>query len=268
MSIITLTTDFGTNDEYAGIMKGVILSLNPSAVIVDITHHINPHDLLQAAYTIYASYRYFPPGTVHVVVVDPTVGSDRKIIAFKIADHIFLAPDNGVLTLILNKGDIGSIFRIDNTSYFLDPVSRTFHGRDIFAPVGAHLAMGVSLKKLGTPVAQKKLMCLSIPEPYFSDNGELIGSIVSIDRFGNLITNINLNDLEKMDKPFTGKKLCIIVGKDKVIGLSENYSSAIVGHPLAIIGSRAYLEISVNGGNAANYFRIEKGDGVRVSTVK
>jgi len=108
MSIITLITDFGTDDEYAGIMKGVILSLNPSAVIVDITHHIDPQDIVQAAYTIYSSYRYFPQGTVHVVVVDPTVGSDRKIIAFKIKDHIFLAPDNGVLTLLINAGNINS----------------------------------------------------------------------------------------------------------------------------------------------------------------
>ncbi|MDY6790166.1 MAG: SAM-dependent chlorinase/fluorinase [Thermodesulfobacteriota bacterium] len=268
MSIITLTTDFGTSDEYAGIMKGVILSLNPSAVIVDITHHINPQDLLQAAYTIFAAYRYFPPGTVHVVVVDPTVGSDRKIIALEIADHTFLAPDNGVLTLLFYQGDIESIYRIDNASYFLDPVSRTFHGRDIFAPVAAHLAMGVSLKKLGTPVAQKKIICLSIPQPYLADNGELVGSIVSIDCFGNLITDIQLSDLEKMDKRVTGKKLCIMVGREKIIGLSENYSSVVAGHPLAIIGSREYLEISVNGGNAANYFMMEKGDSVRIRQLK
>ena len=208
MSIITLTTDFGTADEYAGIMKGVILSLNPSAVIVDITHHIDPQDLVQAAYTIYSSYGYFPQGTVHAVIVDPAVGSDRKIIAFKKTGHIFLAPDNGVLTLLINKGNINSIASIDNTSYFLDPVSHTFHGRDIFAPVSAHLSMGVPIKKLGTSVAQKNLMCLSIREPYFSDNGELVGSIVSIDHFGNLITNKNaaviasvLNHLIVIDFP-------------------------------------------------------------------
>lgn len=267
MSIITLTTDFGT-DEYAGIMKGVILSLNPSAVIVDITHHIDPQDLVQAAYTIYSSYMYFPQGTIHLVVVDPTVGSDRKIIAFKITDHIFLAPDNGVLSLLINEGNINSITRIDNTSYFLDPVSRTFHGRDIFAPLSAHLSMGVPLKNLGTPVAQKNLICLSIPEPYFSDNNELIGAIISIDHFGNLITNINFNDIEKINNIFPGKKLCINVGRDKISNLSPNYDSAIVGHPLAIIGSRGYLEISVNCGNAANHFMVEKGDLVRISTVK
>jgi len=268
MSIITLTTDFGTDDEYAGIMKGAILSLNPSAVIVDITHHIDPQDLVRAAYTIYSSYRYFPQGTVHVVVVDPTVGSDRKIIAFKKTDHIFLAPDNGVLTLLINEGNIDSITRIDNTSYFLKPVSRTFHGRDIFAPVSAHLSMGVPIKKLGPPVAQNKLICLSILEPYFSDNGELVGSIISIDHFGNLITNINLDNLEKIDHTVSDKKLCINVGRDKITGLSQNYSTAMTGHPLAIIGSRGYLEISVNGGNAANHFMAEKGDVVRISTVK
>ena len=268
MSIITLTTDFGTDDEYVGIMKGVILSLNPSVAIVDITHHIDPQDLVQAAYSIYSSYRYFPKDTVHVVVVDPTVGSDRNIIAFKITDHIFLAPDNGVLTLLINENNINSITRIDNTAYFLDPVSRTFHGRDIFAPVSAHLSMGVPIKKLGTPVAQNNLICLSITEPFFSDNGELVGSIVSIDHFGNLITNINLNDLEKIVNTIPGKKLCINVGMDKISGLSSSYDSALAGHPLAIIGSRGYLEISVNGGNAANHFMVEKGDLVRVSTVK
>ena len=267
MSIITLTTDFGTDDEYVGIMKGVILSLNPSVAIVDITHHIDPQDLVQAAYSIYSSYRYFPKGTVHVVVVDPTVGSDRNIIAFKITDHIFLAPDNGALTLLINENNINSITRIDNTSYFLDPVSRTFHGRDIFAPVSAHLSMGVPIKKLGTPVAQNNLICLSITEPFFSDNGELVGSIVSIDHFGNLITNINLNDLEKIVNTIPDKKLCINVGMDKISGLSSSYDSALSGHPLAIIGSRGYLEISVNGGNAANHFMVEKGDLVRVSTV-
>jgi len=270
MSIITLTTDFGNDDEYVGIMKGVILSLNPSAVIVDITHHIDPQDIVQASYTIYSSYRYFPQGTVHVVVVDPTVGSDRKIIAFKITDHIFLAPDNGVLSLLIkkNEGNINSIASIDNTSYFLDPVSRTFHGRDIFAPVSSHLSMGVPIKKLGTPVAQKKLICLSILKPYFSDNGELVGSIITIDHFGNLITNINIDDLEKIHNTVPGKKLCINVGSDKISGLSQNYSSADTGHPLAIIGSRGYLEISVNGGDAANHFMVGKSDVVRISTEK
>lgn len=266
MSIITLTTDFGNNDEYSGIMKGVILSLNPSAVIVDITHHIDPQDLVQAAYSIYFSYHYFPQGTIHVVVVDPTVGSDRKIIALKIAGHIFLAPDNGVLTLLINEGNTHAITCVDNTSYFLDPVSRTFHGRDIFAPVSGYLSMGVELKKLGTSVAQKDLICLSMPEPYFSDNGELVGCIVSIDHFGNLITNINVGDLEKLNHTVSGKKLCINVGSDKISGLSPNYHSAILGHPLSIIGSRGCVEISVNGGSAANHFMVEKGDVVRIST--
>ena len=231
MSIITLTTDFGNTDEYSGMMKGVILSLNPSAVIVDVTHHIAPQDLVQAAYSIYSSYRYFPPGTVHMVVVDPTVGSDRRIIALRLADHIFLAPDNGVLTLLIQHGNVISVVHIDNTSFFLDPVSRTFHGRDIFARVSAHLAMGVAIKKLGTPVAQKNLICLSIPVPYFSNNGDLVGTIVSIDHFGNLITNIHLNDLESLNLSISVKNLCINVGNVKINGLSSNYSSVKIGDP-------------------------------------
>jgi len=270
MSLITLTTDFGIDDEYVGIMKGVIMSLNPSAVIIDITHHIDPQDLVQAAYTIYSSYRYFPKGTVHVIVVDPTVGSDRKIIAFKLSDHTFLAPDNGVLSLLIknNSENISSITSIDNSRYFLNPVSHTFHGRDIFAPVSAHLSLGVPINKLGTSVLKNKLVYLSVSDPYFSDNGELVGSIVSTDHFGNLITNIHLNDLEKIDIALSHKKLSINVGTCIISGLSSNYTSVISGHPLAVIGSRGYLEISVNGGNAAKHFMVEKGDHIRISTLK
>ena len=180
----------------------------------------------------------------------------------------FLAPDNGVLTLLINEGNIHSLFSIDNTNFFLDPISPTFHGRDIFGPVSAHLSMGVPIKKLGTPVAQNNLMCLSIPVPYFSDNGDLVGNIVSVDHFGNLITNIHLNDLENINHSISVKTLCINVGNDKINGLSPNYSAVNIGHPLAIIGSRGCLEISVNGGSAAKYFIIKKGDNVRISTVQ
>ena len=269
MPIITLLTDFGIDDEYVGVMKGVILSINPSATIVDITHHIDPQDLIQAAYTIKSSYRYFPEGTVHIVVVDPGVGSNRAILALEMMGHIFLAPDNGVLTLLMDDGDIDSIIRVDNSSYFLEYVSRTFHGRDIFAPVGAHISMGVEIKKLGAPVKKRDLVHLPVQYPCISDNGELVGTIISIDRFGNLITNIDLKNLEEFCKaervgPADTERLEIRIGKTEITGLSKNYESVRPQSPLAVIGSRGYLEIAVNCGNARNYFAAEKGDVVRV----
>ena len=150
MSIITLLTDFGTEDAYVGVMKGVILSINPSAEVVDVCHYINPQDLIEAAYLIKSSYRYFPKGTIHIIVVDPGVGGNRLIVAVKLSGHIFLAPDNGVLTLLLDEGEVDTIVRVENTHYFLNSISQTFHGRDIFAPVGSHLSRGVFIENLGS----------------------------------------------------------------------------------------------------------------------
>lgn len=264
MSIITLLTDFGIDDEYVGIMKGVILSVSPSATIVDITHNIDPQDLIQAAYVIESSYRYFPEGTVHVVVVDPGVGSNRAIIAIEKAGHLFLAPDNGILSLLMDEGKIDSIVRVENSSYFLESVSRTFHGRDIFAPVAAHLSTGVNIKKLGRPIDQKDIIHLGIEKPFISDKNELVGTIVSIDRFGNLITNIDFDSLETFCKTGTGKRPEFWIDEDKIVGLSQSYESAGLQKPLAIIGSRGYLEIAVSCGSARRHFTAEKGDKVRV----
>ncbi len=264
MSIITLLTDFGIDDAYVGIIKGVILSVNPSAMIIDITHQIDPQDLIEAAYVIKSSYRYFPEGTVHVIVVDPGVGSDRAIVALEMMGHIFLAPDNGVLTLIMDEGRIDSIARVENSRYFLEPVSQTFHGRDIFAPVGAHISKGVDLKKLGSTLDRHDLVHLSIRKPSISDKGELVGTIVSVDRFGNCITNIDVNYLEKFYKPGSEKRLEIMIGEHEIKGLSQSYDSVGLQHPLAIIGSLGYLEIALNYGSASRHFRAEKGDTIRV----
>ena len=264
MSIITLLTDFGLEDAYVGIMKGVVLSVNPSAAIVDITHQVESFDLNQAAFTIKSSYRYFPEGSVHVVVVDPGVGSERAIIALKMKGHTFLAPDNGVLTLIIDEGDIETIVRVENSDYFLKTVSQTFHGRDIFAPVGAHISLGVDLKLLGRPVKKKDVVRLSIPEPFISEKNELVGTIVFIASFGNCITNIDLSRLESFYKAGAGKRLQIMIGQQKLDGLSGNYESVSPQSPLAIFGSFDYLEIAVNCGSARRYFGAQKGDTVRV----
>lgn len=264
MSIITLLTDFGIEDAYVGTIKGVILSVNPSAMIVDITHQIDPQDLIEAAYVIKSSYRYFPKGTVHVIVVDPGVGSDRAIVALEMMGHIFLAPDNGVLTLLMDEGRIDSITRVNNSHYFLEPLSQTFHGRDIFAPVGAHISKGVDLKKLGSGLDRNDLVHLSIRKPSISDEGELVGTIVSVDRFGNCITNIDLNCLEKFYKPGYEKNLVIAIGEYEIKGLSKSYDGVGLKQPLAIIGSLGYLEIALNCGRASRHFRAGKGDTIRV----
>lgn len=263
-AIITLLTDFGTTDEYVGIMKGVILSINPCAKIVDITHHIDPQDLIQAAYSIKSSYKYFPEGTVHINVVDPGVGSGRGILALEAMGHIFLGPDNGILTLLLEDENISSIIRVENTSYFLNSVSRTFHGRDIFAPVGAHISMGLGIGKLGTPIDKKESVSLSIQKPHISGEGDLVGTIVRIDRFGNLITNIDLTTLKKLCIQDLKKKVGVKIGDHIISGVSKNYESASSQTPLAIIGSFDYLEIAVNCGNAGTYFMAKKGDAVKV----
>ena len=264
MSVITLLTDFGVNDEYVGIMKGVILSVDPLVIIVDITHHIAPQDLIQAAYVIESSHAYFPKGTIHIIVVDPGVGGERAIIALERMGHIFLAPDNGVLTLLLEAGNIESIVRIDNPSYFLDSVSQTFQGRDIFAPVGAYLAKGIELDALGMPVDQKDLVRLNIQKPFISEKNELVGLIVGIDGFGNLITNIDFKSLDKFCKLGQEGSPAVKIGGQMITYFARSYGSVGLQKPLAIIGSRGYLEIALNCGKAEDYFGARKGDTVKV----
>ncbi len=264
MSIITLLTDFGVEDAYVGTMKGVVLSVNPRAVIVDITHHIDPHDITLAAYIIKSSYRYFPEGTVHVLVVDPGVGSERSIIAVEMNGHIFLAPDNGVLSLVLNEGRVDAIVRVENSRYFLEPVSRTFHGRDVFAPVCAHISIGLEITELGPLLARQDLVHLDIGPPNMSDNNELTGMVIAVDRFGNCITNIHEDSLEKFGKSISHKDITIKVGEKTIQGLSSSYDSALPQHPLAILGSLGYVEIALNCGNASRFLNIKKGDGIRV----
>jgi len=265
MATITLLTDFGEDDEFVGVMKGVILGVNPSVSIIDITHRIDPQDIVRAAYLIPSYYPFFPKGTVHIIVVDPGVGSNRPIIALEMRGHIFLAPDNGVLSLLLDTGRIDSIVRVNNRKFFLTPVSRTFHGRDIFAPLGAHISMGIDIGKTGPPLVKKDLVRLDVQKPHLADNGKLVGAIISIDRFGNLITNIKLSDLNKSFGSHPDGTLQVEVGKRKIEGLSESYQAAGIENLLAIIGSRGYLEIAVNRGSARGRLKVKKGDLVCLS---
>ncbi|MBU1052238.1 MAG: SAM-dependent chlorinase/fluorinase [Proteobacteria bacterium] len=264
MPVITLLTDFGIKDEYVGIMKGVILSINPSASIIDISHSILPHDIVNAAYLTNYCYRYFPEGSIHVVVVDPGVGSNRAIFAAEVNGHYFIAPDNGVLSLLLEEEKNCKIVKLDKNEWFLKPVSNTFHGRDIFAPIAAQLSKGKSLEELGIPIDQNTVVTVKIPKPEISDNGELIGEVVSIDRFGNLITNIDAKILDTFTSNLNKKGFQIIIGKNRIEYLSTSYSNTLAGNPLAIIGSRGFLEIAVNHGSAEHYFNAKKVGKIRI----
>ncbi|HHT9159902.1 MAG TPA: SAM hydrolase/SAM-dependent halogenase family protein, partial [Candidatus Brocadiaceae bacterium] len=193
--VITLLTDFGNQDAYVGVMKGVITGINPLANIIDICHNIPPQDVFNAAYLLYTSYKYFPRGTIHVAVVDPGVGSRRDIVCVVTKDYFFLVPDNGILSFIIQDEKPKSIFRITNSKYFLPSPSNTFHGRDVFAPVSAHLSLGAKLRQLGIKINQLKQ--LDIPKPDYKKTGQLEGQVIYIDRFGNLISNITKEYLVK-----------------------------------------------------------------------
>ncbi|MDE0686593.1 MAG: SAM-dependent chlorinase/fluorinase [Candidatus Poribacteria bacterium] len=266
--IITLTTDFGTSDTYVGIMKGVILSINPKALIVDLTHAIPPQDIYEAAFSIYAARSYFPKGTIHIIVVDPGVGSDRQAIVSHIDNAFFVCPDNGVLSYLLHGAENAEAHPIEsvaiqNAAYYLPEVSNTFHGRDIFAPVAAHLSLGVPFDDIGPRV--KTLVRLPIQVPEFTGN-TLTGQIVKIDRFGNAITNISETAIARLESTSTAETPIyeIRVGSARLNRLNRAYAESDIGKPLAIIGSCGLLEIAINGGNAKEGLGIKWGDTVVV----
>jgi hypothetical protein len=262
MSIITLLTDFGTDDEYVGLMKGVIFSINPGATIVDISHRIDRHDILQAAFAIHSGYRYFPEGTVHLIVVDPGVGTERGLLVLKSDGHCFVAPDNGVLTLLYHDNHVSSLNRITNSRYFKSSVSSTFHGRDIIAPVGAHIAIGLDTNELGPGTDLQNVIHLDGIWAHCTKNGELRGKVITVDHFGNLITNIHSDQLSLCMPSAAGEKLRIKTGSNVIEGLSETYANGPADSPVALIGSRGYLEIAINRGHAASRLNVVKGDDV------
>ncbi|MCP4745509.1 MAG: SAM-dependent chlorinase/fluorinase [Desulfobacteraceae bacterium] len=264
MTLITLLTDFGNKDEYAGVLKGVILNVNPRATIVDLNHNIEPQDILGAAYSLKYAYPYFPAGTIHVAVVDPGVGSTRSILAVHVDGHFFLAPDNGLLAPILEIKSPGKLVRVENRNLFLHPISRTFHGRDIFAPVAAYLSQNGKLDKLGPFIQKEQIRPLDGHKPSMPEENKIQGIVVNIDRFGNLVTNIEDRALKAMSA-WDPKSVVITAGDSLINGLSESYSDVKPGRLLAIIGSRNCLEIAINQGNAAKRLRIPRGVPVNVS---
>lgn len=261
MSPIALLTDLGGKDPYVGVMKGVIYGINPEARIIDLGHEVPPQDIRGAAFILKTSYKYFPPGTIHVVVVDPGVGSGRKIICLKTPDYLFLAPDNGVLTFISLEERIEEMVEVSNRRYFPEEVSQTFQGRDIFAPVAAHLSKGVKPRELGPGMSH--IEEFKIAEVHFSEKG-LAGEIVHIDRFGNLITNISRLDLKELREKFPGKRVRISVGGRRIPKINKSYAESPPGELLAIIGSSQLLEISLNRGSAQKALGLGRGDKVTV----
>ncbi len=259
--IITLTTDFSLQDEYVGILKGVLLSHCPYLQIVDITHSIQPQNILSAALTINNSYHYFPKGSIHVVVVDPGVGSLRSILALRADNHLFIAPNNGVLTPLLTSNRFMEAFSVENKNLFLKTVSRTFHGRDIMAPVAARLACGMRLNEVGPSIEMANCLRLQLPKVKKGE-GIITGEVVAIDAFGNLQTSITRHDLATLQ---SNAKLIITFGQHTIHGLSSFYSEVEPGTFLALLDSRNHLEIAIHRGNAASMIHGQTGIPVTIS---
>jgi S-adenosylmethionine hydrolase len=260
--VIALLTDFGTRDHYAGAMKGVALSVCPDAMLVDITHDIAAHDVLGGALELVAAYRYFPAGTVFLVVVDPGVGSARRGIAADAGDYRFVAPDNGVLTAVLDEHAPRKVVELTERRYARPTVSRTFEGRDRFAPAAGWLAKGLELSALGRPAGA--LHRLEIPAPAIHADGdavELIGQVLRVDRFGNLVTNIDRKDFERL----AGAPLDIRIGDHHVTKVVTTYADAAPGEVFALFGSTDHLEIAANGASAAAALAVGRGTAVTVS---
>lgn len=269
--VITLTTDFGLSDGYVAAMKGTILAINPQVTIVDISHQVKPQDIAGAAFLLGTAYHYFPAGTIHVIVVDPGVGTERRAIALSTPVASFVAPDNGVLSYVMEQegarpGNTAhqrtlspgmKAVALTNASYWRHPLSATFHGRDIFAPVAAHLSRGVLMEEMGEPISS--LTVFPVPRPQRLADGSLSGEVIYIDYFGNLITDIKDADLPKGD-------LLVEVAGHQIRGLSASYAQG--AELLAIIGSSGRLEVSGKNGSAAQLLQAKVGDGVMVSARK
>ncbi len=259
MTIITLTTDFGLRSGFAGVMQGVIYSLAPQVKIVDITHFISPQDIREGAYTLSRAVPFLPKGTVHVYVVDPGVGTMRRPLAAQLGDHCFVGPDNGLLTLLIEDAERNRLpiefIHLDRPEFWLPKVSRTFHGRDIFSPVAAHLATGIPLQELGTPFRDP--VRLELPRPQRTDTG-WIAHVTSIDTFGNLTTDLPISLIpDSADVLFR-------VGDTEVHGIADSYGQKQPGELIAVVDSEEFIELAIVNGNAVHTLDAKAGDAVEV----
>ncbi len=252
--VISLLTDFGLTDPFVGVMHGVIYSRAPQAKIVDLTHGVPPQDVRRAGYVLADSFRYFPPGTIHVCVVDPGVGSERRILAAAVDDQAVLWPDNGLTTALFAECAPDAVVDVCNPDLFLKSVSQTFHGRDKFAPAAGHMAAGMPWADYGLPT--DTWATLDLPQPVSHDDGRVEGEVIYIDRFGNLVTNVRGTQLPPLPR--------ITVGDRAVDGLVRSYDAVEAGQWLAIVGSTGRLEVAVNRGDAAGLLGAAVGERVVV----
>jgi len=259
--LVTITTDFGLNDHFVGTMKGVILTINPQAQIIDICNAVNSFDVLDGAISIAQAAPYFPSDTLHLVIVDPGVGSQRRPILVTTEKHLFLAPDNGVLSLVYERCERLSVRQVTADHYFLQPVSQTFHGRDVFAACAGWLSKGVETSKFGEEITD--YIRFAAPKPKAVDNRSFKGVVLKSDKFGNLITNITPKDIPQLFEP-APPAFRIVVGKAEVTKIKTAYAQATPGEIFGILGSMGYLEISANRAAANRVAGADRGSDVSV----
>jgi S-adenosylmethionine hydrolase len=260
--IITLLTDFGLKDAYVASMKGVILKINPKCTLVDITHQVNPHDIQEGAFILGNAYSIFPKGTIHLAVVDPGVGGPRKPILLVTNNYFFVGPDNGLFAIALRKERVIKAVFLKNREFFLPVVSSTFHGRDLFAPVAAHLSLGLKPERLGPSL--RSWSAISLPKPAMKQ-GKLVGEVIYIDSFGNLVSNIDQEELRRFSK---GRSFRIRIGRRTLMSLKKGYWEGKGDQPIALWGSGGFLEISIREGNAQHSLKVNKGAHVVVRRVE
>jgi len=264
--IITLITDFGARDAFVGMMKGVIAGICPDANVIDITHEVTPHDVRQGAFLLATSCFYFPEGAVHIAVVDPGVGTERRPIAAKAGKFTFVGPDNGLLALALSRLGPAEVVEIANPSVMLPSAGTTFHGRDVFAPAAAHLAEGMPLAQLGPAV--DRIEPLAFCEPKVQAGEEIAGEVVHVDRFGNAVTNIPSPLVAECFGPEGGGTEVRAGEPTEVFPLKKTFADVAEGEAVAYAGSAGYLELAVNRGSAARAFALASGRAVTVRRVK
>lgn len=259
--IISLLTDFGSRDAFVGIMKGVILGINPAAQLVDLSHEVPAQDVLAGALILRSAVAFFPPDTIHLAVVDPGVGSSRRGVLIETQHGCFIGPDNGLLSLAVSAEMMTRTIHLNNPVYFLSPCSSTFHGRDVFAPVAAHLSLGTAVEQFGPEMSTIERLTLPKVE---HEERRLVGSVIYIDHFGNLVTNITEPDL----LPFPRERLCVSIGAVRILGIIPSYAAVIVGTPAALINSWGLLEIAVRNGAAAQQLGVHRGCPVSVTLLQ
>lgn len=258
--IVTLTTDFGTNDHFVGAVKGVILDIVPEAAIVDISHAVQAFDVLDGALTISQAYSYFPNGTIHMIVVDPGVGTARRPILASSDGYHFVAPDNGVLSMVYAREERMHVRHITADHYFRQPVSNTFHARDVFAPVAAYLAKMVDSHKFGDEI--EDYVRFAAPKPKPAGDNKIRGVVLKVDRFGNLITNVTPEDAPALFAPNAAFK--IVVGSKEITDIRAAYAEGAPGEVFAVLGSMGYLEVVANRAAAAQLTGAGKGSEVSI----